>query len=217
VDDLGIARDRILQIENCVDDERFRGNVEPAVLEAPGPRALVVGQLFGRKGVEELLRATARVQQGGTAMSLIVAGTGPDLERPSKLAATLDVREVHWLGHVSSDGMPSIYRTVDFLVFPKLEDVWELVVNEALLSGTPVICSIYAGCAEELVPPDNRFHPTNPADFADVLHRAATGRIASADRSTVKGTREIGSIIVSDIEQRIGRAFGGDAPSDISF
>ncbi len=61
--------------------------------------------------------------------------------------------------------MPAVYRSGDILVFPTLEDVWGLVVNEALWSGCPPWSSVYAGCAKELVPMNSIFDPLDPADL----------------------------------------------------
>lgn len=46
---LGVKRDRILESQNAVDEERFKTPVEPAWAIEPRPVVLYVGQLIGRK------------------------------------------------------------------------------------------------------------------------------------------------------------------------
>jgi glycosyltransferase involved in cell wall biosynthesis len=49
-----------------------------------------------------------------------------------------------------------------------------LVVNEAMASGLPVLCSRYAGCAEELIIPGQTgevFDPTDTQTLRDLLAR----------------------------------------------
>jgi len=41
----------------------------------------------------------------------------------------------------------SVMRTADFLVLPSRSDGWGAVASEALIAGTPVICSDSCGCA----------------------------------------------------------------------
>ena len=54
---LGISRDRVLQIQNAVDEQRFTQAAEPEPQLNPRPVLLYVGQFIARKGVELLLNA----------------------------------------------------------------------------------------------------------------------------------------------------------------
>lgn len=208
LESIGVARSRILQIQNCVDDAMFLGPVEPRPIDVPRPRALFVGQLIGRKGIYQLLEASARLQHSGMQFSLVVVGDGPEVARFDAEAARLEVDRLHRIPYVAPEQMPSIYRSCDFLVFPTLEDVWGLVVNEALLSGIPVISSVYAGCAKELLPEENIFDPNDAAEFTETLKRALLGKIAPPDRGRIKSAREVAEMIAADIAATIGR--GGD-------
>lgn len=197
---LGIPRERILEIQNCVDETIFTKPTPPAFSLSPKPVLLYVGQLIKRKGVDLLLESAARVQNKGHTFTLALVGDGPERENLKRQALALGLRNVHFLPSKKPEEMPAVYRSADALVFPTLEDVWGLVVNEALWSGIPVISSIYAGCTPEIVPPNNRFDPLNPEDFDAALERAIKGELAPPDRSALLTCEEVARMIAEDIQ-----------------
>jgi len=202
---LGIARERILEIQNCVGETLFSRPIPPAFAFSPRPVLLYVGQLIERKGVDLLLESAARVQNKGRTFTLVLVGDGPEKERLERKVLTLGLRHVRFLPPRKPEEMPAVYRSADALVFPTLEDVWGLVVNEALWSGIPVISSIYAGCTQEIVPPENRFDPLNPEDFDAALERAIKGELAPPDTSVLLVCEEVAKMIAEDIQRTLVR------------
>ena len=200
---LGVDPGRVLQIQNCVDESRYQAAPAPAFRLTPRPVVLYVGQFIRRKGVDHLLRAVARVQQQGVSMSLLLVGSGPEEESLREQARELELRDVHFEAPRPPESMPAVYRSADLFVLPTLEDVWGLVVNEALWSGVPVISSIHAGCTRELLPASNRFDPRNLDDFADCLKRGLEQRISPVDTTPLKPWREVGSMLEREIRHGI--------------
>ena len=198
---LGVKRDRILESQNAVDEERFRAPVEPAWAIEPRPVILYVGQLIGRKGVRLLLEAAATVQQNGREFSLVLVGSGRDKQALEHCANVLGLKNVHFLPAQPPERMPAVYRSADFVVLPTLEDVWGLVANEAILSGIPVLCSKYAGCARELVPPENIFSPKDLKEFSEKLGAAVSGRLSKADPGRLKTTEKLGHDLVQELNR----------------
>lgn len=201
---LGVTRTNILQIQNCVDQELYLKPTSSFSLSTPRPRALFVGQMIGRKGIDPLLDAASKVARDGYQFSLVLVGDGPEAKRVDKLADQLGIEAVLRIAHVEPDMMPALYRACDFLVFPTLEDVWGLVVNEAILSGLPVLSSKFAGCAEELLPPSSIFDPLNSEEFTDAFRRAVRGELVAPDRGRLKTTQEVSNMIAHDVLERIG-------------
>lgn len=196
---LGVSRGKIVEAQNCVDERLFREAVPPLLQLGQRPVALYVGQLIGRKGVRELLDAAARAHRAGHRFTLLLVGDGPLRDHLKAYAAALGLESVIFHPPVAYQQMPAVYRSADFLVFPTLEDVWGLVVNEALWSGIPVIASIYAGCSFELVPPRNRFDPLNPRDFDTVFQGALKGEIEPPDTTRLRTLEEVTNLIADDI------------------
>lgn len=197
---LGISKSKILQIQNCVDEQLYVQPKEPILNLEPKPVFLCVGQLISRKGVDKLLEAAAIVQQKGYNFSLLFVGGGPEKTALENLAQKLNLPNVTFYPPQPPEVMPGIYRSADYLVFPTLEDVWGLVVNEALWSGIPVLSSIYAGCSQELLPSQNIFDPLDRDDFVAALERALTGEIALPDKSRLKTCAEVANAIIQDIK-----------------
>jgi glycosyltransferase involved in cell wall biosynthesis len=198
---LGVKHDRILQSQNTVDDERFKSNVEPAWVICPRPVVLHVGQFIERKGIGALLDAAASLQKNGSEFSMLLVGSGRDKQALERRAEVLGLKNVHFLPPEPADKMPSVYRSADLLVFPTLEDVWGLVANEAILSGIPVLCSKYAGCAPELFAPENIFSPEDSDEFSQKLGAAISGRLSKADRGRLKATKQVGCELVQELNR----------------
>jgi glycosyltransferase involved in cell wall biosynthesis len=205
---LGVKRERILQSQNAVDDQRFQVAVEPAWEIWPKPVVLYTGQFIERKGVASLLETAATVQRSGYDFSLLLVGNGRDQEALENRAKALALKNVHFRPAQRPSKMPSVYRSADVLVFPTLEDVWGLVVNEALLSGLPVLCSRYAGCAQEFFSEQNIFSPEDSRDFARKLKQAVLGQLPKTSLSCVKTTEELGHELVQELNNFPARAQG---------
>jgi glycosyltransferase involved in cell wall biosynthesis len=83
-----------------------------------------------------------------------------------------------------------------------MEDVWGLVVNEAMWAGLPVLCSKYAGCASELLPESNIFDPLSPESFDAALASVFEQTLAPPERSRLKTWQEVAAMIDESIKSR---------------
>lgn len=177
---LRIRRSHILQIQNCIDETQFTNSITSPLLTPPSPSPVLLytGQFIQRKGVDLFLKAAAKVQQQGYAFSILMVGSGIEKESLLALIADLTLENVTVLPAQSPSLMPAVYKSADVLVFPTREEVWGLVVNEALWSALPVISSEYAGCAREILPDDNIFNPLDFTSFERMLIKAITGKLA---------------------------------------
>lgn len=196
---LKIGPDRILQIQNCVDENWYSGNAEPVLDIRPKPVLLHVGQMIARKGISEFLRAAASLLEEGLQFSILLVGGGRDREQLQKLATSLGLRHVHFYPPQLPQAMASFYRSADVLIFPTMEDVWGLVANESVLSGVPVLCSKYAGCAPELFEPEAIFDPADEQEFVDALRKSVTGRLPSPDSSRLRRTEEVAEMVAKAV------------------
>src|ERR1700722_1091080 len=216
---LGVERDRILQSQNAIDEEQFQTDGEPAWEIQPRPVVLCTGQLIERKGVTLLLDSAAKVQQFGHDFSLLIVGSGREKEALQRRVRDLGLKNVQFRPAQTPEKMPSVYRSADLMVFPTLEDVWGLVANEAVLSGIPVLCSKYAGCAPELFPPENIFSPDDQSEFAQKLLLAVSGQLSKTDPGRLKSTRQLGLELVQELNSVLPLAHGSlvSTPRESSF
>lgn len=197
---IGIRRDRILEIQNAVDEWLFTADGRREFEIQPRPVLLYAGRLVMRKGVEQMVKAAAAVQKEGFDFSLLLVGSGPDKLALEQLAVALELNNVHVLPVQKPENMPPVYRSADVLVFPTLEDVWGLVANEAMLCGLTVLCSKYAGCARELFPPQNIFDPDSAEEFTRKLREAVQGQLVASDCSRLKTTSQILADLIRAME-----------------
>lgn len=200
---LGVKRDHILQSQNAVDEDRFTSKPEPAWNIQPHPVVLHIGQFLERKGIGQLLDVAAELQRRGLEFSLLLVGSGREKQALEERASVLGLKNIHFQPPQPPEKMPSVYRSADLVVFPTMEDVWGLVANEAVISGIPVLCSKYAGCAPELFTSDNIFSPDDPDDFSRKLAAAISGRLSKADPNRLKTTETLGRELVQELNRFI--------------
>lgn len=181
-----VPAESITQIQNGVDQALFLNEFTPAQVQLQAPIALTVGQAIGRKNIDGLVRSVSRVNASGTPLSLLMVGDGPESKRLDELASQLLGARWLRLSYVPPAQMASIYRAADFFVLPTLEDAWGLVLNEAILSGIPVIASNRAGASEELLPPSHIFDPEDDSQFDDALRQGALGMLSPIDPDVVR-------------------------------
>jgi glycosyltransferase involved in cell wall biosynthesis len=196
---LGIPRERILQVQNCVDESWYGTREESDLDVRPRPMLLHVGRMVAGKGIAEFLHAAARLQREGLRFSIVLVGGGRDCAKLKRLAVELGLTNVHFYSAQPPKSMPGFYRGADVLIFPTMTDVWGLVANEAILSGVPVLCSRYAGCAPELFGPESIFDPADEKSFVAALRRAVTGQLPHAERSRLWSTVEVGDVIANAV------------------
>ncbi|MHB0989117.1 MAG: glycosyltransferase family 4 protein [Bellilinea sp.] len=201
---IGVKRERIVQIQNCVDETLYNKLVEPAYIFQPKPVLLFAGRFVMLKGLDFFLEAVARLQAEGYRFSTLLVGDGPEKESMQRLANDLHLESIFFIPPQPPEVMSAVYRSADAFVFPTLNDVWGLVINESLWSGVPVLSSIYAGCTPEIVPPENRFDPLDPQDFDRALRLVLEKKIKPADTTPLLPSDKVASMIIEDIQKYIG-------------
>ncbi len=140
---------------------------------------LYVGQFIERKNVSTLIEAVSNLQQKGKKIGLILQGYGPLKQKLEEQVSSLGLHEVHFSDHIPYQHMPAIYNLADLLVVPSYEEVWGLVVNEAMASGLPVIVSSKCGAASDLVKSDKNgftFQPDSISELADKVQEILTDK-----------------------------------------
>lgn len=201
---LGIRQQHILQIQNCIDEQQFTSaSTHATITVSPSPVLLYTGQLIKRKGIDLFLKAASSLQQKGRIFSILVVGNGLEKKNLVGLAEKLELRNITFLSGQQPSDMPAVYQSADVLVFPTLEDVWGLVVNEALWSGLTVVSSMYAGCAPEILPEANVFDPLDHMSFEDILEKAINGELLPANCDDLLTVKQVVEMIAERINTEV--------------
>lgn len=94
-----------------------------------------VGQFIYRKGYDILLKACKDVDKN---VGVYIIG-GEPTEEYIRLQKELHLSNVHFVGFTKKNLLSKYYKAADLFVLPTREDIWGLVVNEAMAYGLPVI------------------------------------------------------------------------------
>lgn len=117
----------------------------PASCEWRPVRFMFVGQLIPRKRLGFLIDALGELTDSNFTLTIIGIGEmEPELRRQ---AAGCLAGRVQWAGVIPASEVSGHLAQADCLVLPSIHDGWGTVVSEALIVGTPVICSDACGAA----------------------------------------------------------------------
>jgi len=134
------------------------------------PIFLFVGKLIPRKGLHFLLEAcTILKQQGYQNYTVLIVGDGEQREELEIYSQNQGLTDcLQWVGWGNYDKLGAYFRQADVFVFPTLEDIWGVVLLEAMAFGQPILCSKWAGSSELVVEGENGyiFDPYNPEELA---------------------------------------------------
>ena len=108
---------------------------------------LSVGQFIPRKGFDILIRAFSKVS---VECDLYIIGGIPTVDY-IYLLDCLQLKNVHFLDFKKKEELELYYKGAELFVFPTREDVWGLVINEAMAKGLPVITTDNCVAGLELV------------------------------------------------------------------
>jgi glycosyltransferase involved in cell wall biosynthesis len=139
------------------------------------PIFLFTGQTIPRKGLKQLLQACQILRDRNCSnYTLLVAGDGEQRQELEAFCQTEGLENfVHWLGWVEYGKLGAYFSHIDVFILPTLEDVWGMVVLEAMSFGKPVLCSKWAGASELVIEGENGylFDPHQPEEIADCMQR----------------------------------------------
>ena len=109
-----------------------------------------VGVIIYRKGWQILIRAAAGLCEN-THVYIIGGAAKKDYE---KYIADNNIQNVHFVDFKRKAELSDYYKASDVFVFPTREDMWGLVVTEAMAHGLPVVTTNMCNAGLELVSDD---------------------------------------------------------------
>jgi len=128
-------------------------------LPADRPIVLFCGKIFEKKRPLDLAQAMCQLAKR-MPVSLLVAGTGDQMEKMKAITNSCGELPVHFAGFVNQSRLPEIYAASDVLCLPSGgAETWGLVVNEAMYFGCVPVVSDRVGCGPDLVDDIGEIHP----------------------------------------------------------
>ena len=129
-----------------------------------------IGQLIERKGLREFLESAGRLIAADLNINIVIVGKGPQKTLVDSFATKFPGR-LTYIPHLKENEFKYIYGVLDLVVMPSLFEDWGHIINEALLSETPVVAStgVYSAC--DLLKND-QYGLLYSIDKPDALHNA---------------------------------------------
>lgn len=96
---------------------------------------LAVGQFIYRKGFDILLKACKNIDSN---VGVYIIG-GKVTDEYKQIIEQYNLKNIHFIQNISKEKLKLYYKSADLFVLPTREDIWGLVINEAMAHGLPVI------------------------------------------------------------------------------
>lgn len=173
---LGYPREQMMPIGYFVDSELVTASL-PTICEI-----LFVARAVPLKGGDLLLHSLANIKHLQWHATLMTQG--PEREKWEALAHALGLSErVEFRNYETSTAYAQRLAFASVLVLPNVGDEgWGAVVNEALLQGTPVICTTLTGAQDMVGPGRGEVVTPNVDSLAAALERQIGRGIPTAEQ-----------------------------------
>jgi glycosyltransferase involved in cell wall biosynthesis len=151
----GVPREKIFITYNSPDTDllsKVRKEIElvPPILPPNLHRLIHVGRLVAWKRVDMLIRAFAEVKKEFADAELVIVGYGPDEETLKKLASSLGLQKsVLFVGGIYKPEELGKYLLASTIYV--LAGMGGISINDAMIFGKPIICSVCDGTEKHLV------------------------------------------------------------------
>lgn len=152
-----------------------------------------LGQIIGRKGLDILLAASARIQHENWEIRIYGEVYQSDYFAPLYEFIRNHTR-IHYCGPFCSTDLERLYADIDVAVVPSRRENYPLTVLEALSAKVPVIATDVGGVREIMLDGmDGLIVPPNDPDAlcAAIERFIATPEMASKMRSTIRNVKTI--------------------------
>lgn len=150
--------------------------------------AVAVGQFIERKGFDILLRAWGNLK---CKQHLLLIGGGDLYEKYNQIICELDLTEyVSVIGFLPKNQLRRYLLACDLFILPTREDVWGLVINEAMAVGLPVITTDQCVAGKELIENDVNGYIV-PVASTEELSRAIDRIFASSQLAEAMAVQNI--------------------------
>lgn len=164
-------------------------------------------RLAERKGLEIAIKLARQCD-----LPLVVAGSTPEKSLTERVISLCDVPGVQYVGEISGAQKAQWFAGAKAFLFPtQLNEAFGLVMAEALMSGTPVVCSDFGACPE-LISPDIGFVCRTDEDYLLALQLIEGGQISAQRCRDVAMDRfhylRMARDYVTEYEREVGRTRG---------
>ena len=128
-----------------------------------------VGSFTYRKGYDIFLESLKRIQNKD--IGFIIIGGGELKDNYNNYLNLNNIKNVHFIDFCNKDEVFNYYKMSDVFFFPSREDIWGLVINEAMACGLPIISSNNVLASQELLSKSNLYNYTSAEELAVMINK----------------------------------------------
>jgi glycosyltransferase involved in cell wall biosynthesis len=179
--DYGVPPDKLRVLYTPVDLERFSPN---GTLSAANPRTLLfVSRVSARKGVEEIVELSHRLNDLAGSVRLVIVGGATMWSDYRGNLADLNPAIAEYVGPVPTEQLPDLLRSAAMLVVPSRYEPGSIVTAEALACGVPVVLSDAVGNGEVAAGPHVKVHRAGDVDGLEAAIRSLLNEAAGDEQA----------------------------------
>ncbi len=153
--------EKVYPLYNTVDIDFFKENAEKLLSKKKEIKEkygittkyvlLFIWQLIERKWIYNILYWFAEFQKKYPDISIVFAGNGQEKENLENIVKNKWIKNVFFLWFFQVDTISEVYTIADIFTLPSIEEVWGLVINEAMCFWLPIITAEKVWAAIDLV------------------------------------------------------------------
>ncbi len=128
---------------------------------------LAIGQFIPRKGFDILLKASQHINKE---VGIYIVGGKPTPEY-LKMQQDMNLTNVHFEGFKTKQELSLYFKAADIFVHPTREDIWGLVINEAMGYGLPTITTNKCVAGMELLPAECIIDTENVEQLSNSINK----------------------------------------------
>jgi glycosyltransferase involved in cell wall biosynthesis len=146
-----ISHDQCFLSHLVADNDYFKQRLNGSTIERHYD-VLYAGRIAAEKNPVFFAQVCAGIKKQRGECRVLIIGSGRD-DLKTGMQAVFDEHGVdyNFAGFISHDKLPKYYAQAKLLFLPTSGDCWGVVINEAMVSGTPVITTEMTAAAGELV------------------------------------------------------------------
>jgi glycosyltransferase involved in cell wall biosynthesis len=172
--DLGLTENKIFLFTNMVEIDKYSNNKK--VHETTVKILFCAHPVRKEKGIDEFIESIPIIINQYPFCEFIVLGGGENLEKYSKKAHTLDLKNcIDFTGFVSKSEKFRIFKKCHILVFPSYTEGFPKTVLEAMAAGMAIVSTPVGGLANAIEPEKNglfiKSMPPKPEEIASHVCR----------------------------------------------
>lgn len=176
----GVNPEKIVIGCNTVDVELFmkkadnikEGSLKQMKRRYPRKNILYVGNFIAHKGIFNLIKAFHKLGMDG--VGLILVGDGIGKAAYLEYVREHQIKNIFFEGFIQKEDIVKYYKLADVFVLPSFNEVWGLVVNEAMACGLPIISSKLAGATRDLVKDGINGYSFDPDNIEELTEKLKT-------------------------------------------